>query len=270
MMMLFLKTSFFVLYLDIFAQLRWAVICSWIGIFATVITHSVFFIYTLVGASPNHGGWATSMTKQVSTPYSIVGLILDLTILIIPILVISRLNMGWQRRVARMTVFCSGGLACVCSCLSIYFRIVQTNGQNHTWQSVWPTILVLVEVFIGIVCACAPAAVHASNHPNSVFRKLPEHYRAFGSRPSTKESNPANPLVHDEPSSLVAVEGLRSTDQKYAPYFELNDRVDGKPRGVKDLGVLPSKPFDELVQKPPATFYRRDAQPTSHPDTEKQ
>lgn len=113
---LFLKTSFFILYLTLFEQLRWARICSWIGLVFTALTYSVLTICVFTFATPRRGeSWFAHQTSpgekktlELSVPQSIIGLLIDLWILIIPIIGVSGLTLTWQRKVGVMLIFISG------------------------------------------------------------------------------------------------------------------------------------------------------------------
>ncbi|PVI00772.1 hypothetical protein DM02DRAFT_707333 [Periconia macrospinosa] len=108
---LFLKTSFFVQYLSLFEQLRWATVCSWIGLVLTALAYSVQTILVFALPTPKKGDqWAARIDNimGLSIPQSTIGLAVDLYILYIPIMSVYGLNLSWKRRIGVMLVFLSG------------------------------------------------------------------------------------------------------------------------------------------------------------------
>lgn len=108
--MAFLKASFFLLYLKLFSSLRWARICSRLGLCAVGIIHTSFGIYAFVVASPYHWRWAPK-SGTVGVPMAITGAIVDWYILIIPVIAISRLDgISRRRKIGAMLIFLTGAL----------------------------------------------------------------------------------------------------------------------------------------------------------------
>jgi hypothetical protein len=109
---LFLKSTFFILYLTLFAQLRWARICSWIGLIATTLSYTVFTIHSFALATPRKGQTWVSASQykplNLSTPQSILGLVIDLYILVIPVIGVSTLQLSWKRKIGVLLIFLSG------------------------------------------------------------------------------------------------------------------------------------------------------------------
>lgn len=223
---LFLKTSFFILYLSLFDQLRWARWCSWIGLVATALTYMVLTVLGFAWATPpgsklgefwqtfNSGG---PTVLAISVPQAIIGLITDLYILSIPIIGVWRLNLSAKRKVGVLLIFFSGIMACVCSACSIYFRLNLVHGRDMSYGMPLVNIATMGEMFVGIIVACMPTAAYT-------FRHMRKHqiYQRFLStfHPKTSRSTIKSPLEpaennHSEPNSL------KSTDKKYARYLDL-------------------------------------------------
>ncbi len=114
--MLFIKVSFFIMYLDVFHLMRWLRISAYIGgvvtaLFCGAMTVCMFILgtpaphQTLVEHATTHD---EAIILNFSVPQSCVGLVIDLYILILPILGVSRLQMSPRRKVGVILVFLSG------------------------------------------------------------------------------------------------------------------------------------------------------------------
>jgi hypothetical protein len=115
---LFLKCTFFILYLELFSAVTWLLIATWVGLVFTFLVYSVFTIMVFVWATPKRGqSWLAHQTSpdmhkelSLSVPQSAVGLVIDLYILIIPIIGIYGLRMSTKRKIGVMLIFFSGAL----------------------------------------------------------------------------------------------------------------------------------------------------------------
>lgn len=122
--------------------------------------------------------------------------------------------------------------ACLCSACSIYYRVHLDNTADVTWALIPVNICTLTEMFVGVICACMPAAAYAarqSNSPHSkVLRSLSSRFNSikssyFGSKyASSRGSNPQNSRS-EKTENYPEPDMLKSTDRKYAQYFSLND-----------------------------------------------
>lgn len=78
-------------------------------------------------------------------------------------------------------------------------------------------------MFVGAICACMPSAAYAARQPDSMYRKCAH----FISRLRTSWASSKNDYgAYPEPEVLETQpnpEVLRSTDKKYAKYFNLDE-----------------------------------------------
>lgn len=233
---LFLKCSFFILYLQLFSSLPWMKILSYIGLVTTGLTYSIIGTLVFYWGTPKKGEtWLSHLTTpdmakelSLSAPQAIIGLIIDLYILLLPVLGVWGLRMNTKRKIGVMLIFLSGTMACVCSACSIYYRIVLDHDPDLTWHLIPVNISTLSEMFVGIICACMPSAAYATRQQNSLqarlIRSISSH---FGSRYASTNGGGE---TSSRTSSKVAISqdvkeenGLKSTDRKYARYFNIND-----------------------------------------------
>jgi hypothetical protein len=108
--LVFLKASFFILYLELFSSLRWARISSLLGLCAIFIIHTSLAAYSFAIASPQHWAWAPK-SGPIALPAAVLGAIVDWCILLIPVIAILRLEaISRRRKIGAMLIFLTGGL----------------------------------------------------------------------------------------------------------------------------------------------------------------
>ena len=111
--LLFAKMTFFVMYLDIFQPMRWMRICSIIGTITTLGFYSGMIMSNIVLSVPDQGQpWIESSNRALIlvVPLATGGLVIDLFILILPIIAISKLQLSPRRRLGVHLIFVSGAL----------------------------------------------------------------------------------------------------------------------------------------------------------------
>jgi hypothetical protein len=182
----FAKTSFFLMYLQLFKPLEWIPWTCHIGLFLNWGFYSGVIAATLYFSAPHVGEtWLeASMTPRakkaldMTIPIASGSLFLDIYILIIPIIAIWGLQLETMKKLRVCVVFGTGIMsvtppklqkklkshanywdrACVASTLAIVYK---THLNNHTddWTYwVYPTMLIsLVEMCVGITCSCMPS-----------------------------------------------------------------------------------------------------------------
>lgn len=114
--MLFIKVTFFLLYLQLFRPMQWLRICAYIGAVFTVIFYFGMAVAQLIFSTPRHGEtWLSHQATHnkdlaiaLSVPQSVVGLAIDLYILIFPIIAVSQLQLPIRKKVGIMLIFMTG------------------------------------------------------------------------------------------------------------------------------------------------------------------
>lgn len=115
---LFLKSSFFILYLQLFGHLKALRVCSIIGLGISSAAYAAFAISIFVLATPSGDDtWLAHQTTKsmkavlsMSVPQSVFGLVVDLCILLIPIVGVWGLNMSLKRKIGVILIFFSGAM----------------------------------------------------------------------------------------------------------------------------------------------------------------
>ncbi len=108
-MLLFLKLTFFILYIHLFHNVRWARISSWAGLIFATITQGAIGIISFVVGRPNDSIAYQQWTAPIGIALGSVGLIIDLAIFIIPYIVIAGLQLSRAKRIGACIIFLTGG-----------------------------------------------------------------------------------------------------------------------------------------------------------------
>ncbi|KAF2867719.1 hypothetical protein BDV95DRAFT_610622 [Massariosphaeria phaeospora] len=254
--LLFLKATFFILYLQIFGAIHWVRLACWISLVFIAISHIAIGIFNFVIANPyRRGVWQTHLI-EVESRAIYVGLIIDVVIFLIPIIVIMGIkNMPTSRKIGILLLFATGFLAIIDSAFGVYFTHNLRGSADIYWDSVPVNIAVLSEISTGVVCACVPAASHGFRNSNSIYqmiiRKVLLYHRQLTStrlpsRPSTR-THTGNERIVVAPRDV-----LRSTDRMYP--------IDTPLTTVHSM-ICPVQ-LQELPTLEPAHFaaYKRDTQ----------
>ena len=159
--MLFIKLTFFLLYIQIFQPMRWLRISSYVNATALCAFYGASTVAQVIFATPRPSEtWASHLVssenakgKILSVPLSAVGLFFDIVILILPIAGVMRLQLPTRRKIGVLLIFLTGLLydvylssvvhytwltlylrACICSLLSIYYRAILNRSADATWE----------------------------------------------------------------------------------------------------------------------------------------
>ena len=109
--MLFLKVTFFIMYLHIFRPMRWLRICGYTGATFTAVFYGAMAIISIVFFTPGrlrHDVSEAKNTIAISVPQSVVGLVIDLAILVLPIVAVLQLQLPTRRKMGVILVFLTG------------------------------------------------------------------------------------------------------------------------------------------------------------------
>ncbi|KAJ4993292.1 hypothetical protein SVAN01_01267 [Stagonosporopsis vannaccii] len=169
--LLFLKTTFFLLYLHLFSRIRWVRISCWIGVCYVVLSMGSVAIYAFVIANPHENVSWSSKATQLGVPVGVLSLIADLVIFVIPFAAIIPLQINRAKRVGALLIFLTGGSAVICAICNIYYRCRLQNSRDPLWDGVLGSIFSLCEVLLGITCACLPAAVYGFRQKGTVYHR---------------------------------------------------------------------------------------------------
>ncbi|KAK6343677.1 hypothetical protein TWF730_011266 [Orbilia blumenaviensis] len=94
--------------------------------------------------------------KPMLYSFGIIHIFVDLALLILPIRVIWELQMPVKRKISTLSLFVIGAIGCVCAVMRIVTLSNLLNGYDFTWVIYEPGMWGLLELTIGIICACIP------------------------------------------------------------------------------------------------------------------
>ncbi|KAF3905280.1 hypothetical protein ABW21_db0206632 [Orbilia brochopaga] len=127
-----------------------------------LVTEFVFIFQ----CSPIAGGFDINMRmhegpkciglKPMLYSFCIVHIFVDLSLLILPIRVIWDLQMPVKRKLSTLSLFVIGAIGCVCAVMRVVTIAQLLNGFDFTWTIYDPGMWGLLELTIGIICACIP------------------------------------------------------------------------------------------------------------------
>ncbi|KAF2676341.1 hypothetical protein K458DRAFT_239429, partial [Lentithecium fluviatile CBS 122367] len=82
----------------------------------------------------------------------------DLALLILPIFIIKVLHLPWTRKMGVAFILMTGSFVCVVSLIrvSIIIKGMATIPTDGSWTMVANFIWILIEMWLGIICACLP------------------------------------------------------------------------------------------------------------------
>ncbi|KAF7886434.1 hypothetical protein EAF00_010537 [Botryotinia globosa] len=175
------KLSIFVLYLEIFAGLRWMQICVYIGAtfssaFYLALTILHFYLMTPFGGETFASRLFTpqyAMYIRVGVPTSAISFGIDIYLLVLPLIAVSHLRIPRKQKTLVMVGFAVGLLACIGSLLSVIYRVINTRSQDRSWNGLAVVLVILVELFCGIMIACFPSLL-------LFFRRHHKHFANTG------------------------------------------------------------------------------------------
>ncbi|KAF2107186.1 hypothetical protein BDV96DRAFT_506589 [Lophiotrema nucula] len=219
------KTSFFLMYLQLFQPLVWVKWSCYIGVFVCWGFYIAIFTASVYYQAPGYGqSWQEGKAnaryeniRHMALPIAAGNLILDVYIFIIPLVVSWNLHLKRSKRLGLIAVFGTGLLAVISSTLSIVVRVLLNTHINDFTYWVWPTLLLcLTEMTFGIACSCMPATAgfFKRGHEGSRFLSGISSIfslRSFGSNRSNNSSSASShytigskPKGNKNPKKIIA------------------------------------------------------------------
>ncbi|PYI08310.1 hypothetical protein BO78DRAFT_441673 [Aspergillus sclerotiicarbonarius CBS 121057] len=178
------KTTFLLIYLDMFRRIRWQRYAIYLGLFVNWGFYIAVLIAMLYYISPAPGqSWQDAFVStrynhslQVSIPIAVWSLILDLYILLLPMVPIWNLQMKLTKRLGVMAVLATGLIACVASSLSIYFKtLLNSHECDFSYYTLKVFIMAIVEMCVGITTSAMPSmALFFRHHRPLLARVIPQ------------------------------------------------------------------------------------------------
>ena len=125
---------------------------------------SVIVFFTMCGPSNGLNWLAASQTKRCihSAYFGVVqgafNVASDFGLLILPLPAVWSLQLPVAKKLGVSAIFMTGLMACVVSVITLYLRIAELNFFDRTWDVVTLWLMTIVEMNVGLIVACMPAA----------------------------------------------------------------------------------------------------------------
>ncbi|KAG9189447.1 hypothetical protein G6011_06315 [Alternaria panax] len=170
-----IKISILFFYLRIAAQKRFEYLCK--GTIYFLVTFGVVCVIL-----PLHRMW--DLTGQVqghcinTTAFfyttSAINIIADIWILLLPITTLLKVQRPRREKFALVIIFSLGTFSCIASIVRLYSVGIYTESRDPFFDSVPINVWSMVEINVGILCACIPAT-------KALFSKAQRHRTQNGS-----------------------------------------------------------------------------------------
>ncbi|KAG9184959.1 hypothetical protein G6011_11789 [Alternaria panax] len=142
--------------------------------------------------------WFTNAAINITT---------DFAIIILPIPVIQKLNLGKRQKIGLISIFAIGGFVCLVSILRLQSLVAISNSDDPSYDNPPAATWSSVESNVGIICACLPLLrplitkwiprAFPSNHRSIYTHSRPNGARAYGSRGGSKALHTKDDYVLD-------------------------------------------------------------------------
>ncbi|KAK4223416.1 hypothetical protein QBC38DRAFT_487709 [Podospora fimiseda] len=188
---LFVKCSLLVFYLRLFNVSRTARIMIWAGIVFIVTGELSFLIIKIVFCNPSH--WpsgdnviefliaqntskCSGPTARATIAEGSFSLLTDIYVMAVPVRMIAGLNLPLKRKIGMCCLFMIGLIATACSVVALRIRILQLTSEDLTWFAGTTLLASVIELNLGIICACVPIAFIIFRNINSPFISSIKNY----------------------------------------------------------------------------------------------
>ncbi|KAI1177739.1 hypothetical protein F4777DRAFT_541126 [Nemania sp. FL0916] len=159
------KAAIFFLYLQLFGVQTYIKPAVTIGILVSALLYIPNIPISAVLEAPAAGSsWkALSMSDKpqkimiwgiISSSFTV---LLDIYIFILPLPIISRLNMPLGRRLQILGIFATALAGIAASVLSLAYRVSLLDTPDITWHSIIVATLAVIEANVAIIVSCMPA-----------------------------------------------------------------------------------------------------------------
>ncbi|EWC46411.1 hypothetical protein DRE_04354 [Drechslerella stenobrocha 248] len=159
-----------------------------------------------------HGSPKCFGMKPMLYSFCIIHIFMDLALLVLPIRVIWELQMPMKRKITTLSLFVIGAIGCICAVMRVVTLAQLLDGFDFTWTIYDPGMWGLLELTIGIICACIPPS-------KLLFEKIgggivESKFSPFSSKGSSCKSDSSSSSPYNEKKGRV-----RSPAPSYGKVF---------------------------------------------------
>ncbi|RWA04860.1 hypothetical protein EKO27_g10242 [Xylaria grammica] len=120
-------------------------------------------LLTLLQCIPTRGYWDKTIEASCNVDsqkflfgISIPNILIDVTLLALPIPYVVRLNTSTNQKHALISIFLLGGFVCIASILRLVAVVTESTGPDISWNLIGQSIWAVVEADFAIASACLP------------------------------------------------------------------------------------------------------------------
>ncbi|PMD17184.1 hypothetical protein NA56DRAFT_632302 [Hyaloscypha hepaticicola] len=160
-----IKIAFLLFYLRIFQEERFRRILS-AFIFVNIVTGIALAVVSFFTCRPisyywnrwdmEHVGHCVS-SQAIAFAGAGIGIVLDIVTLILPLTQVWNLPLGLKKRIGVILMFSVGAFVTIVSILRLKSLLTVAKSANPTWDFVEGCIWSIIELDVGIICACMPS-----------------------------------------------------------------------------------------------------------------
>ncbi|CZT22918.1 uncharacterized protein RCC_08625 [Ramularia collo-cygni] len=240
------KVAILLQYLRVFSPMKTFRMCCFI-LLTVVVIYAIYAAGTAIFAcSPIAFFWDHRLEGKCLPRFPIwfanaaINIVTDIVIVVLPIPVMSDLELPTRTKRALMTVFLLGGFTCIVSILRLQSLFVISRAQDVSWNNGMAAIWSNIEINTAIMCSCLPTM--RCLFPR-IFKSRMSQPRSYNSgEHRAEESNwlqtllrRLNPRGNDDGSSL-SQERLEAGRSEGKTAFPLNSFQPGDEHGRSQAG----------------------------------
>ncbi|KAF5700543.1 integral membrane protein PTH11 [Fusarium mundagurra] len=185
---------------------------AWVEMRGNLVQTQSQLTYAFVSKSPLPG--INGLAWAIAT----VGIILDFWMLGIPISQLLHLQMKWKRKLAVASMFGVGTFVTVVSILRLRYLVAFGNSSNPTWDSYDTCYWSVIELNVGIWCACMP------NLRVLMLKTFPRLQSSVDATPRTHQYNSS---TAGRPIRVTSNTPGQADNTMYRVRSDLGRKVDG-------------------------------------------
>jgi len=239
-----LSVLFFVLRMTRHTVNRWIFIAIWVTIVFVIVSNIFFGIFGFVLCRPFSAFWHEVNIERIVAGYQYKcmdeGVLVvtagtvaagqDIIVTTLPLSMIWNMQLPPRKKWSVIAIFCAGYISCIMSILRIVFSAkLYFMTYDVTWEAPDCFLMAVLELNIGIICACIPAAKlffeHYSTTPGGLRLRHMLSRRPRGTVMS--EARPTNRISHPMQHSLenrnysIAVSSTAGGDREFSHSSEI-------------------------------------------------
>ncbi|KAH8892600.1 hypothetical protein GQ53DRAFT_822805 [Thozetella sp. PMI_491] len=222
---IFPKSAILILYIQVFSSKEWMRPAVYLGLLFNFFTYAPLIGAAVYYTTPRGGTtWAElalSTEPQrglyMSTVKAAMSVVANFYILILPLPILTKLQMGVSKKVQLITVFATASIGVIASIVDLAYCVKLLDLEDSTWSEASVSITTIVENNVAIIVGSMPA--FANFFKVQVVQS--NSFQSFRSRFSKKGLGTSD--FHSDPHTPIRTFG--SSGQKQHHYYELDENA---------------------------------------------